>query len=226
MGEAIRLAGRADGFAFDAWHVGTADARRGGLVVLHAIWGVTPHLRQLAEDFAEDGYEVIVPSLLDRADPGFAAQDIDEALRDRRMQAARTVDWTLAMGDIQAAIDALAGPVFAIGFCFGGTAAWLAAARCEGLAAVSSFYGGGVAAHADETPLRPTILHFGRQDALIPLSDVEKVAEAHPDLPIHLYDAGHAFMAPSDYVEDAARLGRLRTLQLFHRAAGKAEMGG
>ena len=58
------------------------------------------------------------------------------------------------------------------------------------------------------------------------MSDVETVAEAHPDLPIHLYDAGHAFMAPSDLHADSARLARLRTLQLFHRASGKAEMGG
>jgi carboxymethylenebutenolidase len=226
MGEAIRLTNRADGFSFGAYHAPTADARRGGLVMLHAIWGVTPHLRTLAGEFADHGYEVMVPSLLDRADPGFADLDIDETARARRMAHAAAVDWSTAMGDIQAAIDALKGPVFAIGFCFGGTAAWLAAARCHGLAAASCFYGGGIAAHADETPRCPTILHFGRQDALIPLSDVERIEAAHPDLPVWLYDAGHAFMAPSDYQPDAARLAHLRTLQLFHRAAGKAEMGG
>ena len=226
MGQAIRLDSRADGFSFGAYHAPTADARRGGLVVLHAIWGVTPHLRDLADGFAEDGYEVIVPSLLDRTDPGFAAVDIDEGARARRMACATAVDWTQAMGDVQAAIDALPGPVFVIGFCFGGTAAWLAAARCEGLAAASCFYGGGVAAHAAETPRCPTILHFGKHDELIPLSDVETVVATHPDLPVYLYEAGHAFMAPNDHHPDSARLGRLRTLQLFHRAAVKAEMGG
>ncbi|HTK34758.1 MAG TPA: dienelactone hydrolase family protein [Caulobacteraceae bacterium] len=225
MGEAIRLKSRADGFEFGAYHAEAPDARRGGLVMLHAIWGVTPHLRQLAAEFAEDGYEVIVPSLLDRTDPGFPDRDIDEAARARRMAGADAIDWTLAMGDIQTAILALDGPVFALGFCFGGTAAWLAAARCDGLAAASCFYGGGIAAHADETPRCPTILHFGKRDPLVPLTDVEAIGAAHPDLPIYLYEAGHAFMAPSDYEPDSAHLGRLRTLQLFHRAAGKAEMG-
>jgi carboxymethylenebutenolidase len=224
-GEALRLTNRADGFDFGAWHVKTTDARRGGLVVLHAIWGVTPHLKDLAEGFAEDGYEVIVPSLLDRADPGFPDLDIDETARARRMAAANSVDWSLAMGDIQAAIDALNGPVFALGFCFGGTAAWLAAARCTGLSAVACFYGGGVAAHIGETPLCPTQLHFGKHDDLIPMADVERVRDAYPDLPVFVYEAGHAFMAPSDHEPDSARLGRLRTLQLFHRASGKAEMG-
>src|SRR5664279_2246635 len=128
-GRSIRLRSRADGFAFEAWHAPVSDARRGGLVMLHAIWGVTPHLRELAEGFAEDGYEVIVPSLFDRTDPGFPSLNIDEAARARRLAEAAAIDWTLAMGDVQAAIDALAGPVFALGFCFGGTAAWLAAAR-------------------------------------------------------------------------------------------------
>jgi carboxymethylenebutenolidase len=226
MGEAIRLKSRADGFEFGAYRAGVADARRGGLVMLHAIWGVTPHLRQLAAHFAEDGYEVIVPSLLDRTDPGFPDRDIDETARTRRMVGAEAIDWALAMGDIQATIAALDGPVFALGFCFGGTAAWLATARCDGLAAASCFYGGGIAAHADEIPRCPTILHFGKHDPLIPLAQVEAITAAHPDLPVYLYEAGHAFMAPSDYEPDSARLGRLRTLQLFHRAAGKAEMGG
>jgi carboxymethylenebutenolidase len=135
-------------------------------------------------------------------------------------------DWDLAMGDVQAAIDALAGPVFAMGFCYGGTAAWMAAARCEGLAAVSCFYGGGIAETVDETPRCPIVLHFGKRDELIPLTDVEAIKARHPEVPIWLYEAGHAFMAPSDYDGDSARLARLRTLQLFHRSAGKAEMGG
>jgi carboxymethylenebutenolidase len=226
MGEAVRLASCADGFALEAWRTRPTDVRRGGLVMLHAIWGVTPHLRDLAELFAEDGYETIVPSLMDREDPGFADRDIDEGRRGRRMALAEGMDWDRAMGDVQAAIDALAPPVFAVGFCFGGTAAWLAACRCEGLSAASCFYGGGVSGFRNETPHCPTILHFGKADELIPLADVEAIEAAHPELPIFRYDAGHAFMAPSDFHEDSARLGRLRTLQLFHRATAKGEAGG
>ncbi|OYX31195.1 MAG: hypothetical protein B7Y99_10805 [Caulobacterales bacterium 32-69-10] len=138
----------------------------------------------------------------------------------------RATDWAVTCADIQAAIDALAGPVFAMGFCYGGTAAWMAAARCEGLAAVSCFYGGGIAGNREEQPRCPVILHFGKRDELIPLTDVEAIKARHMEVPVFLYEAGHAFMAPSDYDADSARLARLRTLQLFHRSAGKAEMGG
>jgi carboxymethylenebutenolidase len=227
LGDAIRLESLADGFAFGAYHVRTPDVRRGGLVVLHAIWGVTPHIRALSDGFAEQGYEVIAPCLFDRNLSGFADRDVDEGSRARRRDLAAATDWRLTMGDVQAAIDALAGPVFAVGFCYGGTVAWMAAARCEGLAAASCFYGGAIAAYADETPRCPTILHFGKADPLIPLADVEAVKARHPDVPVWLYEAGHAFMAPSDYDPDAAHLARLRTLQFFHRTSGaRGEIGG
>jgi carboxymethylenebutenolidase len=226
-GQTIRLTSGADGFSFDAYHSRARDARRGGLVVLHAMWGVTPHLRELADSFAEDGYETIVPSLFDRHRRGFPEVNIDEAARERQAGYMAATDWTVTCADIQAAIDALSGPVFALGFCYGGTAGWMAAARCAGLTAASLFYGGHIAAHLDETPACPTILHFGKTDELIPLTDVEAIKARHVDTPIWLYPAGHAFVAPgADHDADSAKLGRLRTLQLFHRSAGKGEMGG
>src|SRR6201999_3969587 len=89
------------------------------------------------------GYEVLVPSLFDRLHRGFAEANFDPALMDRQMGFARQTRWGLDVLDaVQAAIDALAPPVFAMGFCYGGTTAWLAAARCSGLAGVSAFYGG------------------------------------------------------------------------------------
>jgi carboxymethylenebutenolidase len=191
--------------------------------MLHAIWGVTPHIRALADDLAEQGYEVIAPSLLDGADAPFPEVDVDPPRLDARMTLGETSGWGVAaLPRVQAAIDALAGsgPVFVMGFCFGGTTAWLAASRCEGLKAVSCFYGGHIIGHVGDTPKVPTILHFGKTDELIPQADVATIEAAHPDLPVWLYEAGHAFIAPSGHHPDSARLAMLRTLQLFQRAGG------
>ena len=220
MGERIALATR-DGAPLAAWRAPAQDARRGGIVMLHAIWGVTPHIRTLSDSLAEQGYEVIAPSLLDAADAPFPDLDVQPERLAQRMALGEAGGWGVsALPRVQAAIDALKGPVFAIGFCFGGTAAWLAACRCEGLTAASCFYGGDVVRFKDETPKIPTILHFGRADTLIPLSDVETISTSHPDLPVWLYDAGHAFVAPSGRHDDSARLAMLRTLQLFQRSGG------
>jgi len=214
----------ADGFELSAWHEAPRDARRAGLVILHAVWGVTPHLMALAGDWAEDGYEVLVPGLFDRQGGGFADKDVDPARQEAQFAYAEATGWgdTTAV-DAQAAIDALKGPVFLMGFCFGGTAAWLAACRCEGLSAVACFYGGHIIQFADETPKCPVILHFGKTDPLIPPDDVAAITEAHPDIPAYHYDAGHAFVAPNGYHADSARLSRLRTLQLFARSGGRGE---
>ncbi len=220
-GETVRLTSARDGFEYEAYRAGVSDARRGGLVILHAIWGVTPHLRQLADDYAEAGYEVLVPSLFDRLHRGFAEANFDPGLMDRQMGFAHQTHWGADVLDaVQAAIDALAPPVFALGFCYGGTTAWLAAARCTGLAAVASFYGGQIVDYLAEAPQTPTILHLGKTDELIPPADVEAIRAAYPDLPVYMYDAGHAFVAPNGFHEDGARLSKLRTLAHFSRNSG------
>lgn len=225
MGEKVSLISKADGFALDAYHARPQEARRGGLVILHAVWGVTPHIRSLADQFASEGYEVLCPSLLGRFEAGFAEKDIDPAKLDQRSSYAAATGWGgECAADIQAAIDTLEGPVFVMGFCFGGTAAWIAACQCTGIAAVSSFYGGHIVGYRDKVPKCPTQLHLGRHDALIPEADRDAITAAHPDLAIWLYDAGHAFVAPNGFHADSANLAMLRTRQLFQRQARKGEM--
>jgi carboxymethylenebutenolidase len=216
MGESLRLVSPHDGFVFEAWRAAPQDARRGGVVVIQEIFGVTDHIRDLADGFAADGYEALAPSLFDRRAPGFAAGYDAEGVSAGRAISEAT-PWDEVAGDLQAAVDALAAPVFVVGYCWGGTAAWLAACRCERVAAASAYYGRRIPELLDETPRCPIILHFGRQDPTIPPAVVEAIGAAHPDLPIHLYDAGHGFASDrrSDFSADAARLARLRTLQLF-----------
>lgn len=221
MGETIRLTSRFDGFELGAYHAAPDDARRGGLVLIQEIFGITDHIRELADGFAADGYEVIAPAFYDRLQPGFAADYSPEAIA-KGVEYSQATPWDQVAGDLQAAIDALKPPVFAAGFCWGGAATWLAACRCTGLSAASAFYGRRITELKDETPKVPIILHFGRTDASIPPERVEEIGEAHPDVPVHLYDAGHGFVSDrrSDYHADSARLARLRTLALFANNGG------
>ena len=221
MGEPIKLVSQFDGFELDAWREPPRNARRGGLVLIQEIFGVTDHIRELCDGFAEDGYEVIAPSFYDRLQRGFQASYEPEDIA-RGAELSKATPWAQVTGDLQAAIAALQPPVFVTGYCWGGAAAWLAACRCHGLAAASCFYGRRISELLDDTPKIPTILHFGKTDSSIPLERVEEIGERHPDLPIHLYDAGHGFVSDrrQDYSPDSARLARLRTLQLFSRNSG------
>lgn len=221
MGETVTLKSPFDGFALSAYHARPSDARRGGLVLIQEIFGVTEHIRELADAFAADGYETIAPAFYDRLEPGFQADYSQDSIA-KGVQYSQATPWDQVAGDLQAAIDALQAPVFATGFCWGGAAAWLAACRCTGLSAVSSFYGRRISELKHETPKVPTILHFGKTDASIPAERIEEIREAHPDLPIYLYDAGHGFVSDrrADYEPDSARLARLRTLAHFANNGG------
>ena len=222
MGETITLVSGFDGFELSAYHVRPDDARRGGLVLVQEIFGVTDHIRELCDRFAADGYEVIAPSFYDRLDPGFAAEGYGQDAVARGVRYSQETPWDQVAGDLQAAIDALKPPVFVTGFCWGGAAAWLAACRCTGLSAASAFYGRRISELKDETPQIPIILHFGKTDASIPIERIAEIEAAHPDLPIHVYPAGHGFFSDrrTDYDADSARLSHLRTLALFSRSGG------
>lgn len=225
MGEIRHLQSRFDGFSLPAYHSPARNARRGGLVLVQEVFGVTDHIRELCDGYAEDGYEVLAPFFYERLEKGFATGYEPEGVA-RGVAYSQATPWDQVQGDLQSAIDALSGPVYITGYCWGGSAAWLAACRCEGVAAVSGFYGRRITELLDETPRCPVILHFGKTDASIPLARVDEIAERHPAVGVYLYDAGHGFASDrrSDYKEDCARLARLRTLQLFARnGGGRAE---
>ena len=221
MGETVPLTSPRDGFSFGAYRAVPPDARRGGLVLIQEIFGVTAQIRAQADAFAADGYETLAPSLFDRLERDFEAGLDAPGMASGRRYSEQT-PWDQVAADLSAAVGALTPPVFVAGFYWGGTAAWLAACRCDGVSAVSSYYGRRIPELIDETPRCPIILHFGRRDPSIPASVVAAIDAAHPDIPIHLYDAGHGFAADqrADYSPDAARLAHLRTLQLFARNGG------
>ncbi len=217
QGMTMAVQGR-DGADFDIYHVAPAGKRKGGLVLIQEIFGVTDHIKDLCDRYAADGYEVLAPSLYDRGERGFNATYEQEDI-DRSMELAGQFPPDTVLNDVQLCIDRLKdkGPVFMTGYCWGGAVCWLAACRCENLAAVSGYYGRLIVDYVDETPKCPTILHFGRHDASIPMSDVDKVKEAHPDIPVHVYDAGHGFNSDrrKDYNEQCAELAGRRTSDLF-----------
>ena len=192
---------------------------RGGLVLIQEIFGVTEHIKECCDSFADEGYEVLGPSLYDRESPGFAVsyepEDIQKAFKIARSEH----PFEQSIADACTCISALAkkGPVFITGYCYGGSVSWAAACKCDGLAAASGYYGGKIPEMAEWQPKCPTILHFGKQDHGIPMEQVERIQKLHPDVPVYIYDAGHGFNSDrrQDYNPEAATLARRRTLDLF-----------
>ena len=225
QGEMIRMQ-MSDGADIAVYHVAAKGTRRGGLVLIQEIFGVTDHIRDLCDEYAADGYEVLSPALFDREHPGFEA-DYSGPDFNRAIELARQLHpFEQSLADAQTCIDALKpqGPVFITGYCYGGSVAWRMAQISPELAAASSYYGSMVPTlFADDAPKCATIAHFGRFDQGIPMEGVEKlIARAHPTAQIFVYDANHGFNSDrrKDYHEESADTARERTLALFKACGG------
>jgi carboxymethylenebutenolidase len=218
MGQMITLTAD-DGFKLDAYRTDAAQKTGRGLVVIQEIFGVNRHIKRVTDGFAADGYTSISPAIFDRVeksyDTGYSPEEVDRGRATRGK-----CDLDQLVMDVRAAVKALQAEglkVGVVGYCLGGTMAWLAATRIDGLAASVPYYGGGVAAAANEKPKCPVLLHFGETDASIPPDHWETVKKAHPDIPQHIYPAGHGFNCDErgSWHEPSAKLARQRTLEFF-----------
>lgn len=222
MGQTIGLKA-SDGFLLGGYRADPAGTPKGGLVVIQEIFGVNHHIRNVCDRFAALGYAAVAPAMFDRAqadvDLGYDKAGIDEGVK---LRAAIKLEDSLK--DVQAAIDAAksAGKVGVVGYCWGGSLAFLAATRLTGLACAVGYYGGMIAAHKDEKPKVPTILHFGEQDHGIPMADVEKIKAARPDVKVYIHPAGHGFSCDerASYDADSHEKALELTLAFFRENLG------
>ena len=165
MGQTIKLRA-SDGHELSAYEAAPPSGKPlGGLVVIQEIFGVNDHIRGVADGYAADGYHVVAPAIFDRAEPGVEL-GYDKPDVDRGVALRGKIPLEKTLADITASLEWLkaSGKAAIVGYCWGGSLAWIAAARLSGLAATVGYYGGMVASHLNETPRCPVMLHFGEND--------------------------------------------------------------
>ena len=223
MGSMIELKA-GDGHKFAAYRAEPSGRPRGGVVVIQEVFGVNSHIKAVADGYATDGYLAIAPAMFDRVQRGY-----DTGYSQPEIQAGvavmQTLDWKLTLLDTSAAIDAAkaAGKVGIVGYCWGGTVCWVAAARLSGLACSAPYYGGGMPGFIGEKPKIPTLCHFGELDQSPTLEQSKAIAKAHPEITAHFYPgAGHGFNCDQrgSYHAGSAKLARTRTVEFFRKHLG------
>ena len=139
MSKTIQLKS-SDRHSFDAYVAEPSGKPRGAIVVIQEIFGVNSHIRSVADGYARDGYLAIAPALFDRVqrqyESGYTQPEIQAGIAMKGK-----VSNEQALADAQASIDHVkhADKVGIVGYCWGGTIAWLAAARASGLSAAVSY---------------------------------------------------------------------------------------
>ena len=193
-------------------------------MVIPEIFGVNSHIKQTTDGYAAEGYRAVSPAMFDRAQ-----RDYDTGYSQPEIQAGvaimQKLDWKQSMLDVAAAVAeaAKAGKVGIVGYCYGGTVSWVAAAQLGGLACSAPYYGGGMHGFINEKPKVPVMCHFGEQDHSPTLAQAKEIAAKHPEITAHFYaGAGHGFNCDQrgSWNADAAKLARSRTVEFFRKHLG------
>lgn len=207
-----------DGHEFQAFEAGDVNAPR-GLVVLQEIFGVNQHIRDVAQRLAGYGYRVLAPALFDRVSPDIQLDYSQEGIA-AGLAARAKIPAEKTLLDIQATAAALGtnGPLGIIGYCWGGSLAWVGATQTTLFKAASCWYGAQIVQTREAKPNCPVQMHFAGEDHGIPLQDVELIKAAQPGVELYIYPgAQHGFgcdqrasYSPKDY-----ELASLRSLTFF-----------
>ncbi len=222
MGKFVELVA-GDGHSLSAYKAEPSETPSGGVVVIQEIFGVNEHIREVTDLFAKEGFLAIAPALFDRVERGvelgYGPDDRDTGIATRA-----GVKWDDAVNDIVAARESVAeaGKIGVVGYCYGGTVAWLGACK-GGFDAASGYYGGAIHENLNLESTCPVELHFGSEDQGIPLENVDLIRSAKPDVDIYVYEgAGHGFMCdhrPS-FDSESSKIAGSRTLDFFRKNLG------
>ncbi len=216
--ETVRIRA-ADGHELEAFLAHPAGAPKGAIVLGQEMYGVNEYLRETCRFFASHGYTTIAPSLYDRVESGLVFP-YDKESHDRAQKIYKAWNFGHALNDFDAARDTVAssGNVAVIGYCWGGTLAWIAACR-RAYAVAIAYYGSMMPDFANETPKCPVIAHVGELDNTMPPARLDLFRAAQPDVPMYVWEgARHGFDNPGRadrYHAHASEKAREVTLKLL-----------
>lgn len=194
------------------------DKPRAGLVVLQEIFGVNPHIRNVCDNFAKQGYHIISPALFDRTEPnislGYESEDMKQGVA---LRAKIAPEKTLL--DIIAAAEQLNyDKIGIVGYCWGGSLSWRAATETKLFSAASCWYGAMIPSLLEHPHHCPVQMHFGELDHSISLDAIDKIKHAYNDVDIYIYkNADHGFgcQARASFNKEAYELAQQRTFDFF-----------
>ena len=219
-----------DGGQFDGYLSLPPTGTGPGILLIQEIFGVNQHIREVADQYASDGFVVLAPDIFWRQERGV---DIgyDDAGFQKGFALMQGMDFDKAVEDLCAAAQALKGrpeikgKIASLGYCMGGMLSYLVGTTPGAVDASLCYYGGGIHTALDRAPQAeiPMLMHFAEKDGFIPMEAITQVQAAfqsNPSVEIHTYpgvDHGFNCWGRPMYQQKAAALARGRSLEFLSR---------
>ncbi len=220
MGEKVSFP--SNGHKCEGWFARPASGKGPAVVVIQEWWGLLPHIQEVVERFAKEGFAALAPDLYH----GKTTTAPDEAGR-----LLMELDADGAAREISGAGAYLLGRAECsskrygvVGFCMGGALAQYAATRDPKVGAAVSFYGGFKKLDLKWGNLAgPILFFFGGKDQGVPASQAAPLEEKLRNLgkkaeAVVYKGANHAFFndtRPEVYNKEASADAWKRTLAHF-----------
>lgn len=213
-----------DGHTFPACVANPKGKPKGGVVVFQEAFGVTAHIKDMCHWLADAGYMAVAPEMFARVEPDPAKRDLPytKAGLDAGRNYIMAIPQPQWLEDVKAAVahvEAQGLGAATLGYCWGGSLAYLGACQIPTVKAGISYYGGMMAELSGKMkPACPVQFHLATLDRYIPLEPTKAALEANvPHGEIYVYEADHGFNRTGGAVYDdaCAQLARMRTLELL-----------
>jgi carboxymethylenebutenolidase len=204
-------------------------AKGPGILLIQEIFGVNSHIKEVADLYAAAGYVVLAPDVFWRVEPGVQLGYTPEDVQKGAALAGKCKPEEIVQDLHKAAETLKAQPQFggklgAVGYCMGGTYAYLLATGDVVDVAVG-YYGGNIDKYLDAAKNLhcPIMLHFGEKDTHISQSKVDTIAAAlkgkgHVEIFVYK-NADHGFNCDQrkSYDRQSAMLAFGRSMVLLDR---------
>ena len=193
------------------------------IIIVYEIFGLTNHIKNLAEEYAKNGFLVVIPDLFSRLESNINLPYNTDGFS-KGLSLKNKLGWDLPVMDIVAlaATLRLERSVNILGFCYGGSLAWLAMQKSFIFEKGVCYYGSSIPEFLELNVNCPGLLHFGKEDKGIPPSSLEKVKKyiKKNKNKIELFEyenSDHGFNCNErkSYNKKAAKIAHTRTLKFL-----------
>lgn len=206
-----------------------------GIILIHEWWGLNDDIKQMADDFANEGYVALAVDMYGEEPTASSsvAQQRAQSVRENMEQAMQNLSAAVSYLENRSDVDE--GKIATVGWCFGGGWAYQMAVNDIGVDASVMYYGQ-FDPEDDFEHMRSSILgHFGEEDTVIEVDNAREfkaeLENADQSSVVYIYpNVGHSFANYQggdnlDYSPEAAEQAWNRTLEFLNDHLRRETMG-